>query len=291
MSSRPRCCHYIPITETIKRLLTDAKLVQCCNSKKVFQPNVYEDVCDGAVYKNISRTVGDLAFIELILYQDSFEIVNPLGSAKKVHKMTAVYMVLGNLPFHVRMKMDNLQLVMLCRDTDLTSFGQHTVFESLVNELMGLEQKGFTFNGNFFPVRLLCVLGDNLGSHWLGGFSTNFSTNSFICRYCLVEKDCGNIYSLANTAEIRTPASYNADADRAANEANGSSFHGVVGRSLFNVLHFYHVSLPGLPPCLGHDLFEGVIQYDLALLLNELGKGSAEMSIDYLNDVIKTFKF
>ena len=76
------------------------------------QPGVYEDLCDGAVYAKIAHTVGDSSFIELILYMDSFEIVNPLGSAKKVHKITAVYMVLGNLPCHVRMKMDNLQLVL-----------------------------------------------------------------------------------------------------------------------------------------------------------------------------------
>lgn len=288
VSGKPVFCHYIPITETIKRLLTDAAVLQCCISPKAFQLGVYEDLCDGTVYTNISQTVGDSTFLELILYQDAFEIVNPLGSAKKVHKMVAVYLVLGNLPCHVRMKMDNLQLVMLCRDTDLTRFGQRTVFESLISELTGLERNGLTFSGRFFQVRLVCVLGDNLGSHWLGGFSTNFSTNSFICRYCLVEKVCDNSYSLASIAEMRTPANYNVDADCA---ANGATFHGVVGRSLFNVLNFYHVCMPGLPPCLGHDLFEGVIQYDLALLLKELCKGTTDMSIGYLNDSIKVFKF
>ena len=152
------------------------------------------------------------------------------------------------------------------RDTDLTRCGQHAVFESLIHELRGLEQNGVTFNSLFFPVRLVRVLGDNLGSHWLGGFSTNFSTSKFICRYCLVEKDSENTYSLARTAEVRTPAGYNADADCTAGEANVNS-HGVVRHSVFNSLNFYHVCLPGLPPCLGHDLFEGVIQYDLALLL------------------------
>jgi len=47
------------------------------------QPGVYEDICDGAVYAKIADTVGDSSFIELMLYMDSFEIVNPLGSAKK----------------------------------------------------------------------------------------------------------------------------------------------------------------------------------------------------------------
>lgn len=290
VTGKPVFYHYIPLTETLKRLLSDAAVLECCISPKVSQPGVYEDLCDGAVYAKIAHTVGDSSFIELILYMDSFEIVNPLGSANKVHKITAVYMVLGNLPCHVRMKMDNLQLVLLCRDTDLTRCGQHAVFESLIHELRGLEQNGVTFNSLFFPVRLVRVLGDNLGSHWLGGFSTNFSTSKFICRYCLVEKDSENTYSLARTAEVCTPAGYNADADCTAGEANVNS-HGVVRHSVFNSLNFYHVCLPGLPPCLGHDLFEGVIQYDLALLLKELCTDSADMSIDCLNHAIKVFKF
>ena len=94
---------------------------------KTSQLGVYEDLCDGVVYSKISQTVGLTAFLEILLYQDAFELVNPLGSAKKVHKMVAVYMVLGNLPYHAQMKTDNLQLVMLCRDKDLARFGQRTV--------------------------------------------------------------------------------------------------------------------------------------------------------------------
>jgi len=58
-----------------------------------------------------------------------------------------------------------------------------------------------------------------------------------------------------------------------------------------NSLHCFHVCLPALPPCLGHDLFEGVIQYDLAFLLKELCKGSTAMSLSYLNDAVKVFQF
>jgi len=141
--------------------LTDDAVMQCCLSQKTSQLGVYEDLCDGVVYSKISQTVGLTGFLEILLYQDAFEVVNPLGSAKKVHKMVAVYMVLGNLPYHARMKTDNLQLVMLCRDIDLARFGQRTVFDCLISELKGLEQNGLTFNSRLFAVRLVCVLGDN----------------------------------------------------------------------------------------------------------------------------------
>ena len=69
--------------------------------------------------------------------------------------------------------------------------------------------------------------------------------------------------------------------------------NGVVNQSVFHRLSFFHVCMPGLPPCHGLDLFEGVIQYDLALILKELSKTrNWNCSLyDHLNTAVKTFKF
>ena len=32
--------------------------------------------------------------------------------------------------------------------------------------------------------------------------------------------------------------------------------------SLFNSLTYFHVCQPGLRPCIGHDVFEGIVAYD-----------------------------
>lgn len=42
---------------------------------------------------------------------------------------------------------------------------------------------------------------------------------------------------------------------------------GIYCDSIFNTLKYVHVCQPGLPPCIGHDLFEGVVAYDLAIYL------------------------
>lgn len=70
--------------------------------------------------------------MKLILYQDAFEIVNPLGSARKKHKLVGVYFTLANFqPFH-RSSIDNMQLVLLCKETDFKYFGQNTVFSRMM---------------------------------------------------------------------------------------------------------------------------------------------------------------
>lgn len=52
--------------------------------------------------------------------------------------------------------------------------------------------------------------------------------------------------------------------------AVASFVFGVKQDSPFNKLGHFHVCQPGLPPCLGHDLFQGVVSYDLALFVNRL---------------------
>ena len=50
------------------------------------------------------------------------------------------------------------------------------------------------------------------------------------------------------------------------NDDVDTPYKGIKSESIFNQLHFFHFCNPGLPPCLGHDLFEGVVAYDLAII-------------------------
>lgn len=47
---------------------------------------------------------------------------------------------------------------------------------------------------------------------------------------------------------------------------------GIKFDSLFNELSYFHVCQPGLPPCIGHDLFEGIVSADLSLYIQHLVK-------------------
>ena len=73
---------------------------------------VYADIKDGYVYK---RNCSTEKRVELILYQDAFEDVNPLGSAKTVHRLVGVYHTLANLKPHHRSNVQSYQLLMLVR--------------------------------------------------------------------------------------------------------------------------------------------------------------------------------
>jgi len=289
-TNRLRHFHYIPVKSTLVALLQDPSVLQSITAQRpsTSDRNIYEDIIHGCVYKQLQSTVNG-HFLELIFYQDAFQVVNPLGSARKVHKIVAVYLALGNLPCYARTNIDNLQLALLCRETDLTYFGPENVMAQLIADLKDLEINGVAVGDVTYSVRLVCTLGDNLGSHWLGGFSTNFSSNRYICRYCLVEKKKNDAGSLCKVAELRNPQNY----DRAVTNAQhtGHPSDGVVRKSVLNDLTFYNVCMPGLPPCLGHDLFEGIVQFDLALVIRNLMKKSSLLSYNYLNQTVAHFEF
>lgn len=54
--------------------------------------DVLTDVSDGQIFKSNDFFVQNPSSLKLVLYQDAFEVVNPLGSAKTRHKVLAVYL-------------------------------------------------------------------------------------------------------------------------------------------------------------------------------------------------------
>lgn len=53
-------------------------------------------------FMKINFCAGDVERLSLILYIDDFEVCNPLGTSRKIHKVTAVYWVLENFPAHAQ---------------------------------------------------------------------------------------------------------------------------------------------------------------------------------------------
>lgn len=119
------------------------------------------------------------------------------------------------------------------------------------------------------------MLGDNLGSHQIGGFTENFSTSKYLCRYCLFTRESLKAFE-PQVAEERTPKHYFQYATD--DLSNGM---GVMRNSCLNQLKYYQVC-DGLPPCLSHDFFKGIIPYDSMEVLRYLSKFNV-ITADVLN--------
>lgn len=284
-----RYVQYIPLKETLKVMLKDPVVWQeCIKTQTAPPPGVLTDVCDGSVFKSNAFCMQPGINLKLILYQDAFEIVNPLGSAKKKHKIVAVYFTLANFEPFYRSSVDQLQLLLLCTERDFKYFGHQRVFSKMFSDLRELEDNGFvSSSGHTVRATLLCIVGDNLGSHCIGGYAENFSTSSHCCRYCMITRQ--DMDKVVFDFPVRTVESYK-EAVQLVQDSE-TTVNGVKFDSLFNGLQYFHVCQPGLPPCIGHDIFEGVVAYDLSIYIKYFVKVKKWMTYEQLNRQIKQFKY
>lgn len=290
-----RYCQYVPILQNIKKFV--AKYSRLFEQSSSFQNSeILSDVHDGSVCKDNALFRSEENALKIMLYQDAFQCTNPLASASTRHKLLGVYFTLANLPACYRSTVDHIQLVVLCREQDVkVRTGLNKVLARIVNDLKKLETHGIMVNGVCYKGSLVALLGDNLGSHFVGGFTENFSTSEYFCRFCdITRKQFHDTpYSLGSN---RNAVTYESDAQAAsdAQQLSGKmseSVHGIKFRSELCRLTYYHVCNPGLPPCLAHDLFEGIIAVDMALFIKYFVNNVKWFNYRQLNHAIAQFQY
>ncbi|KAJ8673838.1 hypothetical protein QAD02_005100 [Eretmocerus hayati] len=278
---------YIPVSGTLKGFANDKSMQHHLRKKRLVRDDgVLRDFKDGDVYRKNKFFEENPDAFEIILYSDAFEIANPIGPSKKKHKILAFYMTLGNLPDHLRCHTNSMKLVALCKEKD---FNHDLVLNKIIKDLSDIESEGVEISkGKIVKGSLVLLIGDNLGSHSLGGFVANFSTLIYFCRFCLLtRKEFHQENGCCNVGAWRTKDSY----VHAINcKGKNNDYEGVKFDSAFNKLKTFHVCNPGLPPCIGHDLIEGFVAYDVKLFIDYFVDASW-FSLNQLNSWIKDFPY
>ena len=104
---------------------------------------------------------------------------------------------------------------------------------------------------------------DNLGQHCVAEMSECFSS-SYICRWCKAsyKEVCEKSNCFEGCGDYRPEKISREWYDTQVQlvEEGGTSSFGIKGRCVFNKLKSFHC-VGQQPPCLGHDLFEGI--YDM----------------------------
>lgn len=259
--------HYISLKDTVKGLFYDKSVnFELSPPRFAAKPGLFQDYTDGWVFQNNPFFINNPLALHFILYQDSFEIVVPIGPAKKKYKLLAVYLLIGNIPVHLRSRVNSILLVALCIEK---FFDHKSVYGPIVQDLKDLETLGVHVSDRIGTLKgsLVCIVGDNLGQHQLGGFVEQFSTSLFFCRFCRIDrKSYHSEGGELRRFQQRTKESYNRDL-AAKEQKKKKIYHGVKFDSIFNKLKYFHVCAPGLSPCLAHDLHEGVVAHDLKLFI------------------------
>lgn len=75
---------------------------------------------DGDVYNKCEFFQNNDFVIQV--FQDEFEVCNPLGSKVSLQKLCGFYFTINNLPIHMNASLNNIHLLALAHAQDIKSF-------------------------------------------------------------------------------------------------------------------------------------------------------------------------
>jgi len=280
---------YVPILTSLQKLVAIPEILGEVVKHRVCREGMYMSYEDGSYYQSNELFQEHEISLKIGLYHDDWESVNPLGTARKMHKISAFYWVLLNLPPVHRSALKVIQLCVLAKSQDVRLFGLAAVLRPLLNDISVLESEGVYIEslGEAILGTVAYVSSDNLAAHTLGGFNESFGPNvNKFCRFCDADStDISDVSKNISTFHLRTKSDYDMQAVLACGPVTGvklcSPLHGKLN-------HFHVVS--GLPPDVAHDLLEGIVPIELHLCLNSL-TSKGYFTLDYLNRQLKSFKF
>ncbi|CAN8008591.1 unnamed protein product, partial [Ixodes pacificus] len=220
-----------------------------------------------------SRTNGNEKFVHILRYMDELEIVNPLGPARGVYKLLAVYYSVLDIHPRLRSQLKFLHMAIIAKYADVQKYGLGIALKPLLDELKELQNNGLHVNLHGHKVSMkVCLLacsGDNLSMNRVGGFTCSFSRGS-VCRFCMAHVSQLASLTREELCEVRSKQLH--DSHLAAIEVNPSLYkrlYGVNERSAMALLEDFDPTLH-LPPDLMHDLFEGAFPFVLKHVLKGL---------------------
>lgn len=281
---------YVPLTLVLENLLRRPDYSSALVLSQEHLPGVYRTFQDGQYFRQRNVSFGEETEISIALYIDEFELCNPLGTSRKIHKVVGVYWVILNLPSKLRSGLTSIQLGALGKSVDVRKFGYEPFLEPLIKDFKLVGQHG-VFVENLkttVNVKLFCVCADNLGAHSLAGFQESFIVDKF-CRFCLVShREIATVKS--GDFVLRTVEQHNEFVEELKQNERLQSVNGVKRECVLSKhLSSFH-PVTGFPPDILHDAFEGIVPLELSLCLSDLiSKGY--FTLDRLNHSIRSFPY
>lgn len=276
----------IPITKTLNHLFEDSSICKDIDEsfkKPRWVSDEMQDYTDGTLFQEEEHPPKEIC---LFLYMDAVNaVMNVLGSAKNKYKLLMMYFTIANLKPHHRAKIETKHLCMTMRESVFKKVKAEKSFEEILRELKELETGGILYKGERVPLAVEFILGDNLGQHVIGGFIESFSVK-FFCRFCPIMRDVFK-QDPSKTLGHRTVAEYNNCIRRS--QVSGKAVKGIKQDCEFNALKYVHATTH-LVPCAAHDIYEGVVNWDLAGIIQYFVKKKKWFSYQLLNKRIKQFK-
>lgn len=269
-------CKYshISIIDTLHSLFSRddfrrAYFDSCDNNMQA--PGVYTNFRSGSIFNSSEFFMSNPNAIQLQLATDDFEVCNPLGSKKTLHKITAFYFTIQNLPQKHLSKLNNIYVISLCNTDDLKTLYTDTndVLRPIVEEISYLESKGMQIGDLSIKGTLSSMAFDNLGGNTTCGFIDGFRSNAPLCRVCECPRSENKHNFVEDELMHRNKEKYAAQIEKISNSTKVDYMDtcGVKNYCVLNDLAHFHIT-ENISLDIMHDLNEGTIPLLLKNVFN-----------------------
>lgn len=276
---------YVPLLDTLKTVMNE-KFLEYFDRDFSRESQYIEDIHDGSVFKTNCLVKQHQNIVQIQLYCDEYETVNPLGSKTGIHKLGGVYFCLRNVPPHFNSRLDHIHLLALFYTIDLKTFGFNKIFAPIVDDIKTLESHGIMIEGRQLFGTITALSHDNLAANMMHGMVQSFSA-TYYCRICVADKTSAHTMCVENINLLRTSEQYETHCN--AISVSSSVVYGIKERSCLNDLQYFKLN-NGMSVDIMHDVLEGVGQLELKLFIKFLTENKF-ITLENLNDRIYSYDY
>ena len=260
--------HYVSIIETLKMVMCNEEVSNYVKNEKESTDDIIRSFRDAESFRKNKFLKKYPHALRLLLYYDEFLTNNPLGSKTHGNKIGGLYMIIQNLPPHLRHWRGNVHVVAFCYDADVKKYGISSILEPLMFDLLKLESEyGHEVIINDQQVSLRATLvgfcGDTLAAHQVLGFLGPGANK--LCRLCTITRQQLQSKSFIEGLE-RTEASYAADVEKVLQNPDLSTETGIREECRLNGSVSFHCIKNFILDFM-HDFLEGQAAYTIKLVL------------------------
>ena len=110
---------------------------------------------DGIAHRENGLFSCDKHALQICLYQDDFNIVNPLGNKKQKYKVSTFYFVIGNFSGKYKSRFKDIHLAILPPVSLVSKYGYKEILAPLLEDLLKLETLGIKLLFKALTIRSL----------------------------------------------------------------------------------------------------------------------------------------
>ena len=289
-----RTFYYIPLFESLSQLLQNEEVLREIHTVRS-NDCMLKDFCDGGLCRNHPLISADSKALQIIAYFDELEVVNPIGTYVNTHKLGCLFFTLGNIRPMYRSSLKAIFLLAVARSKDIDRYGIDLFLRPFVDDLKHLYADGITVTlgstESTYYGALIAFLADTQAAHKVGGFKGSMSFAYRLCRSCMATRD--DIQSLFTESffDLRIPEQHEEQCQSLVgpNRHENSVKYGINRTSILEEVPGYSV-VNGLPHDIMHDLFEGVVHYELKLFFQYCVANNF-FSVETLNNRLRGYDF